>query len=342
MKKVSLVLFASVLFFSCTSDVKSSQNYIESFSYPSINPPPQISIINEQTVYVLTDQELSGIEPTIVPSQGASVKKEGEKYVITAENGDMREYSVVISKKVSKINSFEEWTSDKGYYLLSDFNWTSGNAGISMAFQFIQGMDGTNPESYPTKKTTDGYNGSNAVVLETIKGGKVFAIEMPILSGNFFLGNFNTNKMASNPLTATEFGKIYSAKPKKITGYYKYKEGDGDFITKTGNPSQHDSCDIYAAFYQATDANGKEIILTAVDDLDKSSLAYARLPNCTTTEGKDFHQFVLPFDNYKSEPDFKKYNYKLLITFAASKGGATYEGKIGSQLIIDEVVIEDY
>jgi len=358
MKKFIPLLFASVLFFSCSSDkVKSSANYIEKFSLPGeISPYVQINIINEQNLlYVLTDpahyEKLltsTDIVPDVEASKGASITTEGGsgnwtaadfKYVITAENGDIRKYSVVISKTVPNKNSFEDWTSDKGYWVLSDLNWTSGNAGISTALSMMNPKrDNKNPENYPTKKTDDGYEGS-AVVMETIKGGTTIIGDTPILSGNFFVGNFNTSKM-SKPLAATEFGKLYFAKPKRVTGYYKYKEGDGDFI---GSSSKNDSCDIYAGFYQARDNNGNEIILTAEDkDILNKFLAYARLEDCSATEGDGFHQFVLNFDTYKSEPDFERYNYKLFITFAASKGGAKYEGKIGSKLIVDEVEIENY
>jgi len=358
MKKIIALLILAILFFSCSSDegVKSSENYIEKFSLPTEINLVQINIINEQNlVYVLTDsanyEKLSTVEPTVEASKGASIKEEGKnwtdknfKYVITAENGGTREYSVVISKTVPNKNSFEDWASDKGYYVLSDLNWTNGNAGISTALQFF-GKDNANPENYPTKKTTEGYEG-NAVLLETITGGSIFGRDMPILSGNFFLGNFNTSKMATDELAATEFGKLYLAKPKSVKGYYKYEEGTGNFVGGTDS-TKKDSCDIYAAFYQASDDNGKEIILTAKDTkdkLDKSPyvLAFARWPNCSTTQGTGFQPFVLDLDNYKSNPDFKKYNYKLLITFAASKGGATYEGKIGSKLVVDEVEIEDY
>jgi hypothetical protein len=283
-----------------------------------------------------------------VPSKGASIKKEGGnwtdegfRYIITAENGDTCSYSVVRSKVVPNRNSFEDWSSSKGYYVLSDLNWTSGNAGISTAFGMMEGnRDKTNPENYPTKRTSDSHEGKFAVSLETIEGGKVFGRSMPILSGNFFLGNFNTSKM-TDPLSASEFGNLYLFKPKCVPGYSKYEEGTGNFIN--GEPGKNDSCDIYAAFYQAKDDSGKEIILTAKNaPLDESPyvLAYAHWPDCSTTGG-EFRKFTLDFGDYKN-PDFEKYSYKLIITFAASKGGATYEGKIGSKLTIDEVEIEDY
>jgi hypothetical protein len=359
MKKITALLFIPVLFFSCSSDeVKSSENYIETFSLPPEINQVQINIINEQNlVHVLTNSDdyemLSTIKPTVKPSKDASIIEKGSdwtdknfKYVVIAENGETREYSVVISKTVPNLNNFEDWTSDKGYYVLSDLNWTSGNAGISTALQFF-GKDNKKPENYPTKKTTEGYNG-NGVLMETITGGSILGRSMPMLSGNFFLGNFNTSKMIADELAATEFGKIVFNKAKSIKGQYIYKEGDGEFITpNTSKKNSNDSCDIYAAFYQASDDNGNEIILTAKDTKDRLDnspyvLAHARWQDCSTTQGTDFHPFVLNLNNYKNDPDFKRYNYKLLITFAASKGGATYEGKIGSKLIVDEVEIENY
>jgi len=328
MKKITPLIFISALFFSCSSDlddgVKSSANYIVNFSYPDVNSV-QINIINElNIVYVLTKQNIS-VEPIVEASKGASVKKQGNEYVITAENGEVRKYSLVISNRVPNKNSFEDWDNKNGYDYLSDLNWASGNVGISTALQILG--KGNN---YPTKKTENGKIGY-AVLLETIEGGTVFGRNMPILSGNFFLGNFNTSKMISDELAATEFGELYFVQPKKITGWYKYEEGPG--------PGS-DFCDIYAAFYQASDDNLNEITLTANDNLDEKSLAYARVENCSKTDG--FLPFELNFDNYKSEPDFAKYRYKLVITFASSKGGATFEGKIGSKLIVDEVMIEDY
>jgi len=353
MKKIIAPLFIAILFFSCSSDkIKSSENYIEKFEIDI--SPVSINVKQDQSlIYVWTEpskyEDLKNANKRIETSPEASLDSAGNvwtspnfKYIVKAENGETRSYTVQIDTTIPKKYSFESWilsNKNDGYYVSSDLRWASGNSGVSMALAGLK-IDNKNPENYPTKKTSEGYIG-NAVVMETIKGGNVFDREIPLISGNFFLGNFNVGKALSDELSATEFGKLYSTKPKSIKGYYKYEEGKGNFIND--EPSKKDSCDIYAGFYQASDDEGKEIILTAKDkdDLDKF-LAYSRLQDCSATQGKEFHQFVLNFDSYKSEPNFEKYNYKLLITFAASKGGATYEGKIGSKLIIDEVEIEDY
>jgi len=349
MKKIIAPLFTAVLFFSCSSDkVKSSENYIEEFNIDGISPI-EINILPiPKLIYVWTAdsnyEALIKAKKEIKISANATLDSTREKtwtdtsfrYIVMAENGEKREYSVQIDTTLPKKYSFESWTLSNngidGYYIPSNRQWASGNEGIAMALSFLS-KDNKNPENYPTKKTSEGKIG-NAVLLETIAGGSVLGKDRPIFSGNLFMGNFNMKKAINDELAATEFGKLYLTKPKSITGYYKYKEGEGASI---------DYCDIYAGFYQASDDNENEIILTAKDknDLDKF-IAYARLEDCSTTEGNDFHQFVLNFDTYKSEPVFEKYKYKLFITFAASRGGDTYEGKIGSRLIIDEVEIEDY
>jgi len=349
MKKFIPLLFISVLVFSCSQEkVKSSKNYIEEFNLEGINPV-EINIlpIPKPMIYVWTGasnyEALVSAKKEIKISEDATLDSTKGKnwtdtsfrYIVMAENGEKREYSVQIDTTIPKKYSFESWSlssGTEGYCIFSN-RWASGNHGIGMALAML-GRDNKNPESYPTKITSEGYIG-NAVLLETIMGGLVFGQNIPIFSGNLFIGNFNVEKALNRDnLGATEFGKFYLTKPKSITGYYKYKEGEGASI---------DSCDIYAGFYQASDDSGKEIILTAKDDLENSPyvLAFKRWENCSGTDGDGFYPFVLDFGTY-SNPDFGKYNYKLFITFAASRGGGTYEGKIGSKLIVDEVEIEDY
>jgi hypothetical protein len=211
-----------------------------------------------------------------------------------------------------------------------------------MALRLL-GVDVSKPESHPTRKTEEGYIG-NAVIMETIKGGNVFGRNIPLFSGNFFLGNFNVGKAITDELAATEVGRIYPAKPKNVKGWYKYKEGSGDFSNNgTPEPGRRDSCNLHISFYQSDLPDGKDITLT-VKDIDTSDLviADATLKDCSETSGEGFHQFILPFGEYRKEPDFENHRYKIAITFAASRNGDKYSGKIGSTLIVDEVEIEDY
>jgi len=350
MKKIITLICISILFFSCSSDdAKSSENYIEQFTIAGIKPI-QVNIKQDQNlIQILTFEDnreaVLNATPEIVVSRNATWSKNGQNWVVTAENGETRSYSIQIIVPSNKY-SFEEWeTSNGGYYAPSGPNsmWTSGNPGISTALSML-GRNNKDPEIYPTKKTSEAYGGSKAVLLETIEGGVVFEANYPIFSGNFFLGNFNMAKMTT-PLIATEVGSIYPKKPKKVTGFYKYKEGPGDFNNNgTPEPGRRDSCNLGISFYQGdSPTSGKDTIL-AVMDIDDSELVIARatLPDCSETAGDGFHEFSLDFGTYAKEPDFTNHYYKIVITFAASRNGDKYAGKIGSKLIIDEVEIEDY
>jgi len=362
MKKITAPLFISVLFFSCSSDgVKSSENYIEKFIVEGVTPIQIFLKQDQNLIQVLTFQgnqeALRNANPKITVSENATLSQNGQDwtadgffYTIIAENGEKRNYSIKFTISYNKY-SFETWglsNGNDGYYVPSEKNsiWSSGNAGISMALRILE-IGSENPENYPTKKTDKGYNGSNAVVMETIKGGLVFIRDIPIISGNFFLGNFNVAKAMSDELAATEVGGIYPAKPKKVKGFYKYKEGLGDFINnKNIESGRRDSCNLHISFYQGdSPSSGNDTTLT-VRDIDtyhsELVIADAVLADCSETSGDGFHQFTLDFGDYKKEPDFQNHYYKIAITFAASRNGDKYAGKIGSKLIVDEVEIEDY
>jgi hypothetical protein len=368
MKKIAppLLAIALLFLFSCSSEkVKISENYITEFKIDGISPI-EIDIGND-LIYVRTIPEnktsLLGKTPEITVSKEATLSDnglnwtaEGFKYTVTAENGDARDYSVVIDVSFPKKYSFETWKLSTGqyvYYAPSDSNlgWSSGNAGIAMALSMIEGKDSKNPEHYPTKKTTEGHSG-NAVLMETIKGGyiSIMSKNIPLISGNFFLGNFNLSKLISDELAATEVGRIYPAKPKTIKGYYKYTEGPGDYyeFDKDSNyvpvPGKKDSCNMSIRFYQSDLPSGRDTTLTVKpDEIDESDLIRGRITkaDCSDTGGK-FERFELELE-YAGEPvDIANHRYKLAITFAASRNGGDYAGKIGSKFIVDEIEIEDY
>jgi len=352
---ISISAFIGLLL-SCSSDdgaVKSSENYIEEFEVAGTKGEIRD---DQKLVYIWTEavnyESLKNGEPIIKVSLGASYSKSGDdwaaegfEYIVTAENGKTNSYSVQIDTTVPRKYSFEVWTQPRGYYIPAGSNsrWTSGNEGISWALQFL-GKGNNNPENYPTKKTTEGYSG-NAVLMETIVGD--MALEKPLFSGNLILGKFNMQVAMVDELAAIEIGRPYPAKPNKITGYYKYKEGPDPFMsydTVKVPLRNNDSCSMIVSFYQSDLPSGGDTTLTVKNrDNDNSSLiiAEARKQNCSETTGDGFHPFELTLV-YNSEPDFENHRYKLGMTFAASKDGDYFSGKIGSKLIVDEIEIIDY
>jgi len=356
---LALLFFPLAFFFSCSDDdVKSSENYIERFD---IDISPRDVIIQSDLparVCVWTSasnhEALQNKEPNIGVSSGASYFKSAGSWTegnfqydvnVIAEDGGIRSYSVKIDTTTPRKYSFESWTYENGYSTPAPCSrWTSGNPGISMALGLF-GRNTNDSKNYPTRDTTTDEYGK-AVLLETLLGGAAFGRTIPLLSGNFILGNFNKFMAIDDELVATEIGRIYPAKPKSIKGYYKYKEGPGAFISNRGVPPRNnDSCSMVVTFYRCDLPDGRDTTLTVRDrdgdnDLDLV-IAETFKEDCSETAGNEFHPFELTLV-YKSEPDFEKHRYKLGMTFAASKDGGKFSGKIGSKLIIDEIEVIDF
>lgn len=52
------------------------------------------------------------------------------------------------------------------------------------------------------------------------------SVNMPIASGNLFIGSFNLASALTNALKATQFGIQFDQIPTFLHGYYKFKAGD--------------------------------------------------------------------------------------------------------------------
>jgi hypothetical protein len=342
----------------------SSEADIIAFALPGITCVE--NNVNANSVYIKVKSKdwaaLSDVGPlievsegaTITPPSGAAVDLTAVQYTVTSESGQSSKvYAISLAQEYSNDTiffSFESWkTTSDGYNTPTDADWSSGNAGISMGL----GILGRKkiPENYPSQMTTEGKQG-NAVKLETKLGGKIVFVNVPVWSGNFFLGNFNTGKALTSPLEATEFGRIYKHKPRAMQGYYKYREGSGKYNLNGEEVDRVDSCSIYAVFYRADD----DVTLTAYD-IGASPLVLARadLADGSPTAGDGFHEFSIEFGPYSEEPDFENHKYKLAIVFSSSARGGTakyengqptktaiYAGKVGSTLIVDEVKVINY
>ncbi|MDR0688303.1 MAG: PCMD domain-containing protein, partial [Prevotellaceae bacterium] len=297
---------------------------------------------------------------TIMPPLNVPVNLNTVEYVVTAENKkSSKTYTFNLAQEYNGDTvffPFEGWkVTGDGYHTLKDADWSSGNAGVSMGLGIL-GKEKI-PENYPSQMVDFGKKG-NAVKLETKLGGQIFLINVPVWSGNFFLGNFNISKALSSTLEATEFGRRYKRKPRCVQGYYKYREGSGKYSYNGAEVDRPDSCSIYAVFYRC-DNGSSDVTLTAYDiNISPRILARAELPDGSPTDGDDFHEFSIEFGAYKHEPDFEDPNhrYKLAIVFSSSARGGTpeydaaghptkkviYAGKVGSTLIVDEVKVINY
>ena len=236
-----------------------------------------------------------------------------------------------------------ESTASK-YYEWSDYevgnNWATGNPGFKIA------KSKAKPEEYPTTPLAEGYEGAGVKLTTSDTGAFGKVVNMPIAAGNLFLGVFDSKTATKAPLKATHFGDgAYSKinyQPVTFSGYYQYTPGT-DFHDKDGNSvsDRIDKGDIYAVVFRNVDADGNAFYLTGDNVLTSSQIvALARVPNVDKTEG-GWQKFSLDF-NYTSTLDpevLAKYGYSMTIVFTSSKGGAEFEGAIGSTLLIDKVSV---
>jgi hypothetical protein len=289
-------------------------------------------------------------------------------YTVSAEDPSIaqRRYIVKIDTSAASSYSFDagDWRIENAndpsaahYYAPTSSAWSSGNGGIFAALGIL-GRDNQNPLNYPTRKadSNEAYEGSSAIKMVTIEGtppGKdIFGRVIPIWAGNFFMGSFDFSTAMSDELGATKVGRCYTQKPDTLKGWYKYTRGANFNDNGTIDPSQKDSCNIYAALYQSDGEDGRGDTTLAVLDAEVSDLrrAETRISGCDDTGG-EWKAFALPFeytiDGKPQEVDFARHRYKLAITFSSSKrGGAkgadgksVYKGAVGSTLFVDEVEV---
>lgn len=272
-------------------------------------------------------------------------------YTVTSEDGNwQRQYQVAFVEEHrttrDTINfDFEGYSLYSGkYYRWSDLrengteanNWASGNGGFAIS------NPSATPDEYPTVPVENGYEG-HAVKLTTSKTGPIAALmSIPMAAGNLFIGKFDTGSALMNPLKSTQFGEPFDKKPKRFTGYYKYRPGD-TFQDRYGNVMK-DSVDqgaIYAIFFRNHDADGNVVILDG-QNVQTSEYIVAKAIMAEVKPAEEWTKFELDFVDGSKAFDQKtldNFGYSLTVVFSSSKGGAEFRGAIGSTLYIDKVEI---
>ena len=212
--------------------------------------------------------------------------------------------------------------------------WASGNAGASLTLVYKQ------PDAFPTYSVSEGHTGK-ALCLQTISAGEFgVALKKPIAAGTLFLGKFIVENVITNTLKTTRFGIPIDREPVRVTGWYKYKPGE-KFTNKDMQETagKVDQAHIYGVLYKNKDAEGKELYLYGDDVLTNASIVkkaeVAALP--ATDEWTRFEMF---FEGQDIDPTMlKNRDYNLTIVFSSSKDGASFEGAIGSVLLVDDVEV---
>ena len=291
---------------------------------------------------------------TIVPENGSvhDFSNGPVIYTVTSEDGQWKRTYEVSFRRVTHMKDavialdFEHYALEPSagkYYIWTEESdgdlqgsvWATGNPGFQLS------MSSAKPDAYPTAPYADGYDGA-AVCLTTRDTGLFGAMAgKRIAAGNLFLGEFDLSIALRDALHATRFGIPFAKKPLRITGYYRYQPGP-TFQDPKGKvvSGRTDEAAIYAVLFRNHDAEGNAMVLYG-DNFKTSPLITALADMRPIPPTTEWTQFDIPF-NYTEDIDLDLLDgrgYSLTVVFSSSAGGDTFEGAIGSQLIVDKVRI---
>lgn len=342
------------------SGTESSEAYILNFDFDtSVEANAGVisaSIDNDNyTISVIVDSTavVSGLIPTITVSDGATVTPaSGEAvdftsgsvtFTVTAEDCTVNKYTATISG-TQIFYDFEDWTVASNQSIASNqypiaTGWASNNEAIVMikSFGALAGINYTG--GWPVTYTEDAHSGSYAAKLEAVdtQGGNMLGLATvpKVTSATLFLGSFSSSKaLGGDPLSTTSFGNVYSGKPLRVSGYYKYTPGD-EFYDSDGNLQEGtvDKCSMAAVLYEV-DSSSETLDGSNIYTSDKIVAMGYKESEKTVTEYEEFNIDLVYYSDYDSSK-----MYKFAVIFSTSADGANYNAAVGSTLYIDDVAI---
>ncbi len=261
-----------------------------------------------------------------LPASGETVsfnnKDDRFHYIVTASDGNVIDYYVVLRDNQIPDSDFEDWylatgMDGRGFYepgLSAEATvWATANQGTSTF-----GLYCTTPY-----ETGDG----KAVRIVT---GETSLI--PVTAGTLFTGKFDVDGAINNPTDpkkATDFGMPFSLRPNGLSFRYSFQPGARYIRATLKNPTNifggftvteiegNDSFTAYAVL-ERRDSNGITEVARAelISDIAVDQMTPAVLPFAYSSDQKPTHLYVV---------------------FASSKDGDLFTGAVGSTLFVDDV-----
>lgn len=335
----------------------------------------QLDAINDGTkgkiypivLYVKKGTDVSKLAPQLTLTPGATVTPASgtildfstpQTYIVTSEDGQwQRKYQLEVTSTGFTCTNYNFENVRLGgngkYHIFYETDqmgvetmaWASGNPGFTLTDYTIN-----SPEMFPTYQSDEGKDGSKCLKLVTRKTGSLgSSVNMPIASGNLFIGSFNLGNALTNALKATQFGTQFEYIPTTLRGYYKFKAGDTFYeLDKEAEdklkpvPGRKDMFDIYAVFYESTPERPVLDGTNILSEDNEQIISVARIENAK--ESDEWTEFILPFRMREGKTvdstKLKEGKYSLTIVFASSIRGDYFEGAPGSTLYIDEVALD--
>lgn len=372
---IFFVILLGNLMTSCIKDEElNAECDIESVYVHTPNPSELFFSENDTIIHVLSTSSdivflvrqsanLTALSPMFNLTEGATISPENGSthdfskgavtYTVTSQDGQWsRKYDVQFKvnphfleydfenfsleqSKYSYTSYYYKWREMDAEGNLIDY-WDTGNGGFTLSNSLAA------PDEYPTTTTPDGYEkaGVKLVTRDTGFLGKNFG--KPIAAGNLFIGEFDVSQSLTNTLKTTKFGRAFSKKPVKLTGYYKYKPGE-TFTNKEYKTVENrtDSGSIYSVFFRnemMVDGKMEKIVLYG-DNVQTSPqvVAIAKLQDVKETDEWTYFEIDYQYRQEIQEAILNKQGYSLTIVFSSSRSGDTFEGAVGSTLYIDKV-----
>lgn len=319
------------------------------------------------TFFIAENSDVTALSPRFYITPGARLLMKNDKgeyasfypsykrdfttpktYTVVSEDGQWyKDYTVSFETPTPlNICDFENFELDeRGQFqcLLQSQNdgslnahiWDCGNSGFALS-----GM-GKTPEEYPTTFVDGGVKGKCARLETKTTGDFGKRTKMPIAPGNLFIGEFRVAQAMLFPLQATRFGlQIAKGEPESITGWYKYTPGEVYTDKELNILEKRDSCDIYAVLFEV---DPQKFVPLQGDNVMSSEriVMLARVEN--PGEPKEWTRFEAPFlpmNGKTFDPErLKNKGYAFTMVASSSRGGAFFQGAVGSTLYLDDYEI---
>lgn len=251
----------------------------------------------------------------------------GEMPAEVLERLSFENYETVTTKKSYGYHEFYEVGKDGTRYNI----WSSGNEGSAIINSKRE------PEGFPTYATPEGYEGCAACLVTQSAGALGSLLGKPIAAGSLFIGYFDKDKVTSNALKSTVLGVPIDRVPVSVSGWYKYTPGE-KFTDKNKKviADRVDEPNIYAVFW---DNDGGKVNLYGDDALTSSRIvSKAQVADLPATD--EWTRFEMSFEGGSPDPEIlAQRGYSFTLVCSSSKGGDSFEGAIGSTLLVDEIQV---
>ncbi len=261
--------------------------------------------------------------------------------IVTAEDGSSRTWTLIpqVATATPQLSNadFNLWyKTNAGYFepgeSAANTIWGTGNPGTQLL-----GLLSTTPIELEDENI--------APQMETLDNGRLAAsLGFPIAAGTVYTGFFDTDRIdPSDPEAAIDFGVPFAARPTAFRVKYRYEPG-AENKDRDGNVlAEGDGCDIYCLLELRTSNNTRRLATAWFRSTDLQAdlteitvdFTYGRLPDSAP-------DYTKPDNGLYIEGDSANIVLPSHLTFVASSsyGGATFQGAIGSELLIDDLVLE--